>query len=411
VTVRRIRRLAAPAIALALLLPLPARAAPTFPYPWPDYSVIPVLFAATDWPVTSAEVQAEAAALRTAMAEIRQFYASQLGGRTFRLNDLSVVQALHPKEHYHIIWNGRNIYEDGVEFDGNMEHEVVSELHARGFPTPVAQNESGYSVIIFVKGAGGWAGAREFPQADGGWAILGDWAIDSIEGDVPEGAYWWSGRRIQTGAAAHELGHTFDLPHPDAYGYPFHSTIMGNFWDYPTAGLNDWERRHVMEVKAPFFPATTISKAPTGVGISRADGIPLGTIESGGAGSLRSNDDETLVVRSRNVGGTQIAAWFGTFSSIPNSLQQLKIVYRGRNSVAASQSVELWSYVTTRWVRLDRRTVGSSEAKVELAVPGTLRGYVSGDAGNGSLRVRVRNANATSGFRTSADQLRITYVP
>ena len=410
---KRLLRLGAAVMALALLLPLPVRAAPTFPYPWPDYSVVPILFAPADWPVESGEVQAEAAALRSAMAEIRQFYAAQFGGRTFRLNDLSVVQGLHPKEHYHIIWNGRNIYEDGVEFDGNMEHEVVSELHSRGFPTPVAQNESGYSVIIFVKGAGGWAGAREFPQADGGWAILGDWAIDSIQGDVPEGAYWWSGRRVQTGAAAHELGHTFDLPHPDAYGYPFDSTIMGTFWNYPWAGLNDWERQRLAEVKAAFFPspASVTSKAPASVGISRWDAVPLGTIESGGAASLRSNDDEFLVVRSRNVRGTRIAAWFAAFFNVPNGLQDLRIVYRGRNSVASSQSVEIWSYVTGRWVRLDRRTVGSSEVKVELTVPGSLKDYVSGDSGNGQLRVRVRNANATSSFRTSADQLRITYVP
>jgi hypothetical protein len=113
-----------------------------------------------------------------------------------------VVQANGPKEAYHIIWNGRNIYEDGVEFDGNMEAAVVGELHDRGYPTPPAQNEDGYSALIFVKGAGGWAGGREFPEADGGWAILGDRAIDSIQGQVPEGAYWWSGRRIQTGAAA-----------------------------------------------------------------------------------------------------------------------------------------------------------------------------------------------------------------
>lgn len=99
-----------------------------------------------------------------------------------------------------------------------MEAAVVDELHRRGYPTPPAQNESGYSALVFVKGAGGYAGGREFPSADGGWAILGDWAIDSIQGQVPDGAYWWSGRRKQLGSAAHELGHSFGLPHPDAYG-------------------------------------------------------------------------------------------------------------------------------------------------------------------------------------------------
>jgi hypothetical protein len=48
------------------------------------------------------------------------------------------------------------------EFDGHVEAAVVGELRDRGYPTPPAHNESGYSALIFVKGAGGWAGGREF---------------------------------------------------------------------------------------------------------------------------------------------------------------------------------------------------------------------------------------------------------
>jgi hypothetical protein len=127
-------------VLLALLLPLvlslpvssPAGAAPRFPYPWPDYSVVPILFVPTDWSVSSDEVKAEAAALRSALHEIQRFYGDNTSGHTFTLNPLQVVQATGPKEAFHIIWNGRNIYEDGVEFDGNMEAAVVAELHDRG---------------------------------------------------------------------------------------------------------------------------------------------------------------------------------------------------------------------------------------------------------------------------------------
>ena len=140
----------------------PAAASPRFAYPWPNHSVIPILFVPTDWAVDSAEVRAEAAALRSALDEIRTFYGRQNADWTFRLNDLEVVQGRGSRTAYHIVWNGRNIYQDGVEFDGNMEHEVVSELHSRGYPTPPAQDESGYSVLIFMKGAGGWAGSSRF---------------------------------------------------------------------------------------------------------------------------------------------------------------------------------------------------------------------------------------------------------
>lgn len=228
-----------------------ASAAP--PYRWPTSSVIPVLFSPLDWDIQSAEVVEEAAAISSAMELIQDFYAKSNNGKTFLLNPLEVVQGTKLKEGYGILWNGKNIYLDGVEFTGNIEHEVVSELYSRGFPTPPAQNEDGYSVLIFFKGVGGWAGGREFPHADGGWAILGDWCIDSLQGDVPEGDYWWSGRRLQIGAAAHELGHTFGLPHPDFYNGDWSTTIMGHWWNYPNTGLNSWEIDNLAANKASFF--------------------------------------------------------------------------------------------------------------------------------------------------------------
>lgn len=239
-----------------LVVPGPTMAAPILPHPQLDWSVVPVFFVPTDWSTGDPEVQDEAQKLRTALQEIREFYGHQLNRATFRLENLAVIQANGPKEQYGIRWNGGNIYEDGVEIVGNLEDAVVRELDSRGFPTPPGQNRDGYSTLIFVKGAGGWAGAREFHTGDGGWGILGDWAIDSIQGQVPEGAYWWSGRRSQVGAAAHELGHTFGLPHPDAWGLPVESSIMGNWWDYPSPGLNVFDRNHLVTAKANFFPTS-----------------------------------------------------------------------------------------------------------------------------------------------------------
>lgn len=216
-------------------------------------SVVPIFFVPTDWAVSSAEVQKEVAALRTAMAEIQDFYGDQLG-YTFRLEPLAVVQAWGRKEAYDITWTpGGNIYTNGIVIGNSFEGSVVGELYSRGYPTPPGQNEDGRSALIFVKGAGGWAGGREFPSANGGWAILGDWCIDSIAGDVPEGAYWWSGRRLQIGAAAHELGHTFGLPHPPSNP---EYLIMGNWWQYPDAGFSSSDRAQLAgPEKKVFFVA------------------------------------------------------------------------------------------------------------------------------------------------------------
>ena len=86
------------ALLLALLvISSDVSAAPRFPYPWPDYSVIPVLFSPTDWDINSPEVQEEAAALRLALREVQEFYGRALGEKTFVLNELEVVQGHHPK--------------------------------------------------------------------------------------------------------------------------------------------------------------------------------------------------------------------------------------------------------------------------------------------------------------------------
>jgi hypothetical protein len=386
-------------LALSLSAGSPAAATPQFPYPWPDYSVVPILFVPTDWSVSSDEVKDEAAALRSALHEIQRFYGDNNTGHTFTLNPLQVVQANGPKEAYHIIWNGRSIYEDGVEFDGNMEAAVVAELHDRGFPTPEAQNESGYSSLIFVKGAGGWAGGREFPGADGGWAILGDCAIDSIQGQVPEGAYWWSGHRIQTGASAHELGHTFDLPHPDAYGGAWDSTIMGYFWLYPAAGLNDHDRATLLGEKLNFF-------ARTAVGSVSQVAVTSGTMIVGGPTALSADDDVYQQVRS-DVSHT--TSWDGTFTGVPNTLRRLELTYKGGNSRACTQTVRIWNWRTSAWVRVDRRTVASSEVEIIEPAPGsTPADYVSGTIGTGELRLRVR-CHASSLFTANADLLKIVY--
>lgn len=222
-------------------------------YVWTSYSVLPVFFVPRDWDVGSAEVQAEAESIRSALGEIQGYYAGTLG-RSFDLHGLQVVQADSAKEAYGIRWNGRDIYADGVEIVGNVEAAVTEELYRRGFPVPPGQNESGYVVVMFVKGAGGWAGGREFGGANGGWAIVGDFCIDSLNDELAEWQYGWgSGRRLQTGALAHEIGHALSFDHPDAYGQPFDVSVMGNWWDYPAIGFSDEDRRRATDEKVPFF--------------------------------------------------------------------------------------------------------------------------------------------------------------
>ena len=319
----------------------PAIAAPTYPFPWPDNSVVPVFFVPSDWKVDSAEVQQEAAALRRAMAEVQQFYANNFGGRTFVLNDLQVVQANGPKENYGIVWNGRDIYQDGIEIRGNFEGSVVDELYRRGFPVPPAQNQSGYSTMTFVKGAGGFAGGRAFRQAVGGWSIVGDWAIDSIQGQVPENAYWWSGARKQTGAVAHELGHTFDLPHPDAYGYPFSSSVMGEWWNYPTVGLNDVDRQRLGTLRAAYFTAVPPA-APSNPAATAVNGTTIRVSWSDTSNNETSFEVNNGIVSRTAAANTTSLDWTGL---TPGTYMCFRV--RALNSAGASPWTPGWACISS----------------------------------------------------------------
>ncbi len=69
--------------------------------------------------------------------------------------------------------------------------------------------------------------------------MLGDWCLDSLADRVPaENWSWRTGVDKQKGAAAHEMGHTIGLPHPDILNpvtheqdYPY--TLMGAWWSWP----------------------------------------------------------------------------------------------------------------------------------------------------------------------------------
>jgi hypothetical protein len=136
--------------------------------------------------------------------------------------------------------------------------------------------------------------------------------------------------------------------------------------------------------------------------------IETGTPRTGTVAALTTDDNVFFEVNSTTT-GTRTSSWYGSFTAVPNSLSNLRVNYRGRNSVSCTQTVHM-NWTTSTWVQLDSRSVGTTEVQLNnLAPTGPGADYVSGSAGDGDLRVRIR-CTRTANFFSRGDLLRITYL-
>lgn len=116
--------------------------------------------------------------------------------------------------------------------------------------------------IYFVVGFGGYAGGYGYKSRTDdmrGVAVVGGWGLEGITGirnpNAPSCMYLTVDQQAQfchqnaaTGTAAHELGHTFGLPHPAP---EFSNTIMNNHLQYPRGDFYEFEKNQLYAT--PFF--------------------------------------------------------------------------------------------------------------------------------------------------------------
>jgi hypothetical protein len=138
--------------------------------------------------------------------------------------------------------------------------------------------------------------------------------------------------------------------------------------------------------------------------------LETGSLISGSASQLASDDDQYYVVGSGFSASGRLSSWYGSFASVPNALQSLRITYKGKNSQTCSQTVSAFNWRTNSWTPLDARSVGGTESQVDVAAPGASADYVSGTTGDGELRVRVSCTSYFTSFTTNGDLLKITFA-
>jgi hypothetical protein len=346
-------------------------------------SVVPILFVPTNWSVDSEEIKTDARELDEAFDEIRVWWDQQLG-KTFALHPVQVVQANSDRETYGINWRDPSRrYQDGIDVDGKLWSMVPDELRSREYPV----GSSSYSTPIFVKGAGGRAGGNGNPDGlYGGRAILGDWAIDSIVGRVAAGQYWWSGRNQQMGSIAHEIGHTFLLPHSADVGItPNDHLVMQSWWNFPNVGFDKTDRDLLDNQRNQiFFKPSGDYWVPVGSRPNMISGIQI----------QAPRESAKVRIRYVNEDGTVAAARFADIA-LTSSITDLPAGFKGAVHISPRGT---WSPLQVMANHVDNERSGAMSSSSGLT--GTRRvllPLLMSNNGTFSTRVTVANLGAPPG--------------
>jgi hypothetical protein len=181
---------------------------------------------------------------------------------------------------------------------------------------------------------------------------------------------------------------------------PLHVPASGGVYVYGTGGFpNQTYNGSNYWVDLLFVPDQAMV-AP------RSATIVTGSLSSGSATSLASNDEAFLKVASTTA-SPYTAAWSASFAGIPSSATSLSVTYSGKNSISCSETTSIWSFKGSKWVALDTRSVGTTEVTRVLPVSGVAADYIS--AAEGEVRVMVGCTSSSGKIAAQADLVRVSY--
>ena len=309
-----------------LLLPLPLRSQTTTAGP----RVLPVYLVPRDMVAVP-----EGLALTTrALESVRQWYGRVLRGATFSYDPVVVQISTHTFAEF--------------AADSFQAWWPLLQSEFKGYGQDWEDDET--KMLWIAHGAGAWAGAdsenggidsiaeagRVSDGDLGGLAIVGDSSLGGyLAGVCPDsgrtGSAWWCSWNTFMGTVAHELGHTWGLPHPDAFLPGFRcadSTAWSNMqchWGFPADSLLPYEQAHLRSLRhfrdrseTPAFELLS-HRGNLGPGVARFnfDGNRLLWVDGrgGGTGYLSG-----LVTNRLSLAGRE--GWFVTDIGLPRGSTQ-----------------------------------------------------------------------------------------
>lgn len=240
----------------------------------PGPRVVPVYLVPRDMALVRERLTLTIAALDT----VRQWYGRALRGQTFQHDPVIVQVSSHSFPEF--------------AADSFQAWWPLLQEEFRGYGLDWEDDDT--KMLWIAHGAGAWAGADsenggidsmaeagKVKDGDqGGLAVIGDSTLGGyLAGVCPDsgrtGSAWWCSWFTFMGTVAHELGHTWGLPHPDAFLPGFRcsdSTAWTNMqchWGFPFDSLLPYEQTHLRALR--HFRAS--SKSPPFALLSQSNGL------------------------------------------------------------------------------------------------------------------------------------------
>ena len=181
--------------------------------------------------------------------------------------------------------------------------------------------------------------------------------------------------------------------------FPLHSHALNEFanFDVPFGGMGTLLR---VDPAGGCFAAPAATKILTGGG----------TVNSGNYTNLALDDTKYYKINSTTT-GTRTTDWYGQFSGVAAGATNLKVTYKGNNTVAtASQELYIWNWTTSSWGSpiSGPTTVGLTDVSVTSAPIALPAGNIGTGTNKGLVRVRVRTTNGAN-FVTGGNLMKLVY--